>query len=240
MTFTSDCLKDKRYLITGATGGAGRAAGNLIARCGGVVTLMGRDPERTEKAKRALVGAGHTTLVPTSDGVVDLNGLALDGIFHAAGFEHVAGLRMSYGEKVDDVFWPSIGHAFSLLSANCVKDGGSIVMMSSVAAIRGTAGMSIYSASKGAIEALVRAAAVELAPKRIRVNAVRAGAFDSPMHERLTSNMRALQVDDYAARHPLGFGRAEDVANAVVFLLSDAAKWITGSAMAVDGGYSCK
>jgi NAD(P)-dependent dehydrogenase (short-subunit alcohol dehydrogenase family) len=121
-----------------------------------------------------------------------------------------------------------------------VKDSGSIVFMSSVAATHGQTGMSLYCASKGAIESLTRAAAVELAPRRIRVNAIRAGAFASPMHTRITQGMTEAAIDAYAAKHLFGFGRPEDVAHAVVFLLSDMAKWVTGSIFTIDGGYSAK
>jgi NAD(P)-dependent dehydrogenase (short-subunit alcohol dehydrogenase family) len=121
-----------------------------------------------------------------------------------------------------------------------VKDGGSVILMSSVSAVRGTAGMSIYSASKGAIESLAQSAAIELAPRRIRVNAIRAGAFESPMHERIVARLTPEQYDAYCAKHPLGIGRAIDVAQMAVYLMSDAGRWITGSSMCVDGGYSCK
>jgi NAD(P)-dependent dehydrogenase (short-subunit alcohol dehydrogenase family) len=135
----------------------------------------------------------------------------------------------------------SIASWVARLSAKgLVKDGGSIVLMSSVAATHGQAGMSLYCASKGAVESLVRAAAVELAPKRIRVNAIRAGAFASPMHSRITQGMTEKAIDDYAQKHLFGFGRPEDVAYPVVFLLSDMARWVTGSIWNVDGGYSAK
>lgn len=241
MIFTTTALQGKVILVTGATGGAGRATANLIARCGGRVICMGRDPERVTKMANELPGGGHSAMWEGSE-----NPKSIDGIFHAAGVEHVASSGMATPESAKKVFVPSVDFAIELLravamrSGSIMKDGGSIVLMSSVAAIRGTPGMTIYSASKGAIESLTLSAAMELAPRRIRVNAIRAGAFESPMHTRMMARTTQHGADDYAARHPLGFGRAEDIANVAVFLLSDAAKWVTGACWATDGGFSAK
>ena len=87
---------------------------------------------------------------------------------------------------------------------------------------------------------MARAAAMELAPRRIRVNSIRAGAFSSPMHERLTKNMSSPTLQEYESRHPLGFGTVEDIVESAIFLLSDKSKWITGTALTVDGGYSAR
>lgn len=247
MIFAKSILKDRRYLVTGGTGGAGSATAKLIAECGGLVTVMGRDPERTEKVKRSLAGGGHSTCV------IDLhrglpNGFPahmFDGIFHAAGVEQVASTGNGLPHIVDAVFGPSINAAFGLCAlvgqrASILKDGGAFVMMSSVAAVCGTSGMTVYAASKGAIESLVRSAAIEWAPRRIRVNAIRAGGFASPMHARIAARATPDSMNDYAQRHPLGFGKSDDVAQIAVFLLSDAGKWVTGACWTADGGYSAK
>lgn len=245
MIFTATALQGKTILVTGATGGAGTATARLIARCGGTVVCMGRDPERVTKMANELPGGGHSAVWPEG-GEVRVPDRLIDGIFHAAGIEQIAPMGMVSGELCDKVFGPSLGIAMKLLrlvgtrSGSNMKDGGSIVLMSSVAAVRGTPGMTVYSASKGAIEALTLSAAMEFAPRRIRVNAIRAGAFESPMHTRMMARTTQHGADDYAAKHPLGFGRAEDIANAAVFLLSDAARWVTGGIFPIDGGFSAK
>lgn len=229
-------LDGQRFLITGATGGAGGATAHLLASKGASLTLMqGRDLEATEKARRALPGGPHNILV---QGVYN-------GIFHAAGIEHVGPLGNVSRETWGRVAEPSVELAVDILrdvaarKDSILRDGGAIVMMSSVAAVCGTAGMGIYAATKGAVEALCRCAAVELAPRRIRVNCVRAGGFTGPMHTRILDRLTEKGLNDYAARHPIGFGTSQDIANTVAWLLSDAAKWVTGSMVTVDGGYSC-
>lgn len=245
MIFAHDILKGRKYLVSGSTGGAGRATAKLIADCGGHVTCMGRDPERTEKVKRELSGGGHdVSIIDFSVGELRLS-QRYDGIFHAAGEELLLPTAMSSDEQWERVFRPSVGAAAMLCQAigkrdSILKDGGSFVLMSSVAAVCGSSGMTVYAASKGAIEALVRSAAIEWAPRRIRVNAIRAGGFQSPMHSRIAARATEGTMADYAARHPLGFGKAEDVAHMAVYLMSDAGKWISGSMVVVDGAYSCR
>jgi NAD(P)-dependent dehydrogenase (short-subunit alcohol dehydrogenase family) len=119
-------------------------------------------------------------------------------------------------------------------------DGGACVIMSSAAGLRGQSGMAAYSASKAAVDGLVRSLAVELAPRQIRVNSIAAGAVKTAMHERLMTTLPQVAMEAYEAKHLLGFGNAEDVAAAAVFLLSPASCWITGTTMVVDGGYTVR
>lgn len=246
MIFASDILKGRRYLITGGTGGAGRATALLVSLCGGTVTVMGRDPERTEKVKRELSGGGHDVGImdfSTGGGKYPIH--KYDGIFHAAGEELIMSAGMLRDDAIVSVFDPSVRAAFELTALigkrdSLLKDGGSFVMMSSVAAVCGASGMTVYAASKGAIEALVKSAAIEWAMRRIRVNAIRAGGFQSPMHARIAARGTPDTMDAYARRHPLGFGKSEDIANMAVYLMSDAGKWITGTSITLDGGYSCR
>ncbi|MHB8900656.1 MAG: SDR family NAD(P)-dependent oxidoreductase, partial [Thermoguttaceae bacterium] len=110
----------------------------------------------------------------------------------------------------------------------------------SVTSLVGVPGLAAYAASKSAILGLARSAALELAPSRIRVNAVLPGQFESPMADEQWKSLTEEQVAQIGAMHPLGIGRASDVANCIAFLISSAARWVTGSALAVDGGYTAR
>jgi NAD(P)-dependent dehydrogenase (short-subunit alcohol dehydrogenase family) len=130
----------------------------------------------------------------------------------------------------------AFGLVRALLKKSAMHDGGSMIFMSSFSSVRGKQGMSAYCAAKAGLDGMVRALALEVASRRIRVNSIVAGAVETEMHQSIVADINEEAVEDYRSRHPLGFGQPEDVANAAIFLLSDASRWITGSAMAVDGG----
>lgn len=227
----------KRYLVTGARGGLGWAVQHALRMRGETMITMARGDDHSLPPPNINWDFGasgeETTKVIKSLG-------PLDGIVHCAGVEVIAPLRLT-SDAHYRVAMMAADSAFAILRAAACKgvmaDGGSIVLMSSVAAHRGTAGMVAYSAGKAAIEAMVRCAALELAPRRIRVNAVAAGAFRSPMHERILQRMPDTAQDGYEKAHPLGTGATDAVRDAVLHLLSDASSWTTGTTLVVDGGF---
>ena len=119
-----------------------------------------------------------------------------------------------------------------------VSDGGSIVAISSVAAVAGWQGLSLYSGTKGALNASIRSLAVELAGKGFRVNSVMPSNIETDMLQDMTSVLDGTGIEELKKKQPLGFGKPEDVANAVLFLLAPKSKFITGSNLTVDGGYT--
>jgi NAD(P)-dependent dehydrogenase (short-subunit alcohol dehydrogenase family) len=98
--------------------------------------------------------------------------------------------------------------------------------------------VSTYSATKGALVALTKSVALELAPERVRVNSVAPGVVETEMSGALREKLTPEQFERIETMHPLGIGAADDAAMAIAFLLSDAAKWITGTTLVVDGGYT--
>ena len=112
--------------------------------------------------------------------------------------------------------------------------------LSSVAGTTGQPGVSAYAASKGAVIALTRSLAVELAPERIRVNCVVPGMVPTPMSDGLLAKLSETQRKDVERQHLLGLGSVADVAGPVLFLLTDGARWMTGSVLTVDGGLTAQ
>lgn len=116
--------------------------------------------------------------------------------------------------------------------------GASVVLMGSVAALRGGSGTIAYAAAKGAMIAAAKSLALELAPKKVRVNVISPGVVRTPQSEAFLSGLSPEQRGTIEREHPLGLGLPEDVAGVAEFLLSEDARWITGTNLVVDGGLS--
>ena len=248
--FKSDALQGRTYLVTGASSGIGKATAVLLSECGARVLINGRDESRLNETLVQLSGSGHLafaapleTADQTNDwlkSVLDASG-PMDGVFHCAGIELIRPARMTKQAQLNEVLGSSLFAAFgiarALSSKNAMVDGGALVFMSSVAGSTGQVGMSAYSAAKAAIDGMVRSLACELSSRQIRVNSVAAGAVQTAMHERLTKGSGDDAAQAYANSHLLGFGEPQDVAQAALYLLSPASRWVTGTTIIVDGGY---
>jgi len=246
-------LTGKRILITGASSGIGRATACLASRSGAALVLVGRNLARLTETRHLLEGEGHSLQpfdltavddIPALLQEVAADGGPLWGVFHAAGVAHFQSVGVLTESRVESVLGLSVTAALLLARGACQRsvrapNGGSLVFMSSVAGLRGGAGMAAYSAGKAGVDGMVRSLACELAPLGVRVNSIAAGAVQTEMHDSIIGNLGPEGTERYRAHHLLGFGEAEDVAHAAVFLLSDAARWITGTTLVVDGGYSC-
>ena len=246
-------LRGKRILVTGASSGIGKAASQLLSKLGANVVVLARNEERLQSTLESLSGEGHAKYVFDLGATDEIPGLMkkmageqghLSGLFHCAGITLIWPVTLLKKKYIDSVFSSSIAAALLLARGFCQKgvrnqNGGSIVIMSSVAGVRGVKGLSIYSASKAAIDGAVRSLALELAPRGIRINSIAAAGIESVMHNEYLKNFTKEELFIYTRKHLMGFGTAEDVANAAAFLLSDASRWITGTTMLVDGGSSC-
>lgn len=250
MTFAPDSLAGRRIVVAGASSGLGRAAAITLAGAGAQLILLGRNEDRLRDVAETAGGHEWRAVDLADDNAADTivreiaANAPIDGIFHSAGTSLVAPMRMTKTAQIDDLFGAAVYGALGIARAasrrGVMRDGGSIVFMSSVSSLRGRRGMVAYSSAKAATSGLVRALAIELAERGIRVNSIAAGAIETEMHHDFANTVSKEMVANYRSLHPLGFGRADDVAQAVMFLVSDASRWITGVDLSVDGGYAAK
>ncbi|MFS0774383.1 SDR family NAD(P)-dependent oxidoreductase [Sphingomonas sp. 1P08PE] len=253
MIFARDAFEGRHFLVTGASSGLGQHTAIRLAEAGARVALVGRSPERLATTVASLAGGGHSTHsadLSDAETTADLvQAIAREqgsfaGIFHSAGTALILPARVTKNRHLDDVFAAGVRGAFGVARAAAKKgvvvDGGSLVFMSSVSSMRGRPGMSAYSAAKAAVDGMVRVLASEMADRKIRVNSIVAGGIETAMHRDFTETVSDELVRNYEALHMLSFGQPDDIAYAAMFLLSDASRWITGSNMVVDGGYTAK
>ncbi|MGA2052048.1 MAG: SDR family oxidoreductase [Opitutales bacterium] len=240
-------------LITGGATGIGLACAQRLAAEGARVLLVGRRSEALAAARQSLAGDGHETLVAdAADETVLAPGVKafaatvgpLRAAILGAGENLLRPLAISKAEHFERQFRSNVttgAVAARVFVKHADKqDGATLLFVSSVAGLRGAAGASAYSAAKGAVLALSRSLAVELAPQGIRVNALVPGVVRTAMSEKFLGTLTPEQIEAVRRAHLLGFGEPADVAAAACFLVSSEAHWITGTELVVDGGLSCQ
>lgn len=240
-------ISGRRIVVTGAGRGLGRVIATALARSGAQLGLVARTDEQLRELQSTLPGE-HVAIAgdvrsenfnqEVADRMCDFAG-GLDGWIANAGISPVlAPVSRTDHSTLVDIFDTNLVGAFLGVkaAAGCMEDGGRIVVTSSVIGQRSMTGLGAYAASKAGVDALVRTSAIELAERNITVNGVAPGWYDSP----LASGLRESESHGgRIVRHtPLGrWGAAEDLVGIYQFLLSDAARFITGVVVPVDGGY---
>lgn len=245
-------LHGRRILVTGAASGIGLVTCQLLAELGATINAVDIDVQALHQVFASLSGEGHSAFnfdllkldeIPSfMVNVVEQTG-PLFGVVHCAGKSSVMPARLLTKERYRDVFAINTEAALALSRGFqqrkvCLTEGGSIVFISSVMGIVGSVGATAYAMSKAALGGLTKSLALEFAPRRIRVNCVAPGYVRTQMYERLIQKLDEQQRLQIEIAHPLGLGEPIDVANAVAFLLADTGRWITGSTLVCDGGYT--
>lgn len=234
-------IQSKKFLVTGASSGIGRETAVQLSRRGASVALTGRDQDRLAQTSGMMEGAGHSVFSADLTKAEDIAALVdsvqgVDGVVHSAGISMPAPFKLMTEKMLNDIWTSNFKSAIlltqKLLAKNKINKGGSIVFLSSIAAHTGTVGMVAYSSSKAALEGMMAPLALELAPKKIRINTIAPAVVRTDI---FTENQRAW-LDEQEKSYPLGLGSARDVAQAAVFLLSDASSYMTATTLVMDGG----
>jgi len=248
-------LTGKTIVITGGSSGIGRQCAVTCSHMGATAVVFGRDHEKLEVTrslmeypeKHSFVSVDLTEYNKVEDEirkVVSTKG-RINGLLNCAGISTTLPLNAISPQKMDQFLKTNVIGAVNLTrlivkSPNFSETGGSIIFISSVMGVVGENGKILYSITKGALIAAVRSMAIELAPRKIRINCISPGVVESPMSKNAAYSRNEESLIKIKNLHPLSLGQPEDVAHACIFLLSDASRWITGINLIVDGGYLAK
>ena len=239
-------LEGKTVLITGASSGIGAETAIECSRLGANVIITGRNEQRLQETFSCLdfsFSQKHQQIIADLTDETSLVSLvdqldSLDGLVNNAGVNRVKPLSFIKQEDFDFVFqnntFVGIHLIRLLLKKKKLNRNCSIVFTSSISAFYNAPGRALYASSKAALTSLMRSAAVELADKNIRVNAVHPGMVETKLiHESLSDEEREKDMQEYPLKR---YGQPEDIANLAVYMLSDASTWMTGSNVKISGG----
>jgi NAD(P)-dependent dehydrogenase (short-subunit alcohol dehydrogenase family) len=242
-----------RAIVTGATSGIGRATARRLAREQGSITIVGRDASALDAVREELASAGCEACAVVADvtaadaprrivsATVDAFG-GVDALVNAAGIIASGTVESTGDGEWDGMLDVNVRAPFRLMreaAPHLIASRGAIVNVSSVTGLRAFPGVLAYCVSKAAVDQLTRCAALELAPKGVRVNAVNPGVVVTNLHRRsgFTEEAYTKFLERSKETHPLGRpGAADEIAELIYFLASERSAWITGETIAIDGG----
>jgi len=239
-------LHNKTFLVTGASSGIGRQVAISICEMGGNVVITGRNEERLNETLSMLKSGDNKSIQAELLDEQEVQRLVaalplLDGIVNCAGTVNPYPIKFLSDKKIDEVF--NINYKVQVVltaqatRAKKLNKGASVVFLSSISAMHPHRGGALYAGSKAAIEAFSKVVALEFFHLQIRSNCIAPAMVKTPMYDKAEAQGTKEQMDAHISKYPLGAGTPEDVANAAIFLLSDASKWITGTTITLDGGF---
>lgn len=248
-------LDGKTIIVTGAASGIGRETARVLNNLGAKLLLLDLNEEGLVEVKNSLgAGVAYRTIdlmdfnsikSVLMDGKQEL-GTSFTGLVHCAGIPSVLPLRALTNEQFEKVMRINTQAGLNLAKIFTSKQGhdaerqASIVFISSVYGVVGSAANVAYATSKAAIIGMTKALAIEFAPKNIRVNCVAPGFIKTNMADGVNQMFDTAYEERIESMHPLGWGEAIDIANGIAFLLSDASKWTTGAVFNIDGGFTAQ
>lgn len=249
VAFNPFSLNKKTILVTGASSGIGRATAIACSKMGANVIITGRNSERLHETFVSMAGNCHSEFLADLTSQAEMENLIdeipqIDGLVLCAGRSKSVPVLFSNREKFDEIFdvnfFSPVEFLRLLVRKKKMTPDSSVVFIVSIGGTaRWTPGNAIYGASKAALQSMVHYFAVELAPKRIRVNGINPGMVETPLihHGTLTQE----QLDEDREKYPLKrYGQPDDVAYGALYLLSDASSWITGQSIIIDGGITAR
>ncbi len=239
---------DKKVIITGGSAGIGLATAKKFIAKGAGVLVTGRNTATLDQASASINSPEFKTLASDISKLEDIavlekevseSGKKVDVLVLNAGIAKQFSIEETTEEVFDDLFNINVKGLFFTLQKLIphLAEGASVILISSGVSVSGYAQMGAYAATKSAVDAIARTAAIELADRKIRVNTVAPGLTDTPMNHQTPEDIK----NAIAAAVPLKrIGEAEEIANAIVFLASDEASYISGSYLSVDGGVTIR
>lgn len=241
-------LEGKTILVTGASSGIGKETAIVCSRLGARLIITGRDAERLNVTFASLYGNNHIQLLADLNNETDIERLVqecpvINGLVNNAGRGKSKPVNFINKGDLEEVFNTNLFGVILLtkllLKKKKIAKNGSIVFTSSISSKMTAPGLGIYSSSKAAVSAFMRTCAIELGVKGIRSNSVLPGMVETKLINSGTYTDEDKKQD--LALYPLGrYGIPQDVAFAIVYLLSDASQWVTGTELIVDGGRCLK